>query len=99
MTGLCRLLTFLTICMSLMGAMTPARAQLFNHLDCHYQPTFDSVTCPPMVEGGDGAVQSGRSADAPAAREGPPPLCTTFKTYDPDTKSYRGFDGQRHSCP
>jgi hypothetical protein len=25
-------------------------------------------------------------------------LCTQFRTYNPSSKTYRGYDGQTHSC-
>lgn len=39
-----------------------------------------------------------------AAEPAPPPRkgaagCTAYRTYDPDTRTYRGFDGRIHACP
>jgi hypothetical protein len=25
-------------------------------------------------------------------------VCTNFRTYNPSSKTYRGYDGQTHSC-
>ena len=25
-------------------------------------------------------------------------VCTQFRTYNPSSKTYRGYDGQTHSC-
>jgi hypothetical protein len=36
---------------------------------------------------------------APESRTRGKPRCTTFKTYNPETGTYRGYDGLIHQCP
>jgi hypothetical protein len=38
-----------------------------------------------------GAIPKHRSVTAPG--------CTRFRTYDRESRTYRGYDGLRHSCP
>jgi len=42
-------------------------------------------------------VQPDRAANKPRERT-MAMLCTQFRTYNPSSKTYRGYDGQTHSC-
>jgi BA14K-like protein len=42
-------------------------------------------------------VQPAKTAHKPRERT-MAMLCTHFRTYNPSSKTYRGYDGQTHSC-
>jgi hypothetical protein len=39
-----------------------------------------------------------RVEDKPRERAIGPPGCSSFRTYDPESGTYRGYDGRRRSC-
>jgi hypothetical protein len=43
-------------------------------------------------------TETGTARTASAERPGKKLLCTTFRTYDPQTQTYRGYDGQIKAC-
>jgi hypothetical protein len=49
------------------------------------------------------SVQAAKSVQPASAAQKPRErtmamLCTQFRTYNPSSKTYRGYDGQTHSC-
>ena len=59
---------------------------------------YDYDAGPPLAQGP--AVVEGRSAAVEEPMDNSVAYCEAhFKSYDPSTGSYLGYDGVRHSCP
>jgi hypothetical protein len=61
---------------------------------------LDGLQAPAQAQVTSGPLNETPEAIQPAsgARQGRGPRCTRNRTYDPETQSYRGYDGLMHPC-